>query len=181
MRSLLMCVLAGCLLPAWPMAAQAVSTPTPVFQETLTTGMIGITAAQTAQLNVLNSSEATTLTVAGCVVQLAFYDAQGHLLKQGAAVNLTPGTATSFSLGRGDVTSPSATTLRLSVRGQVSTVAAPTAAANPVAILSSCTLFTSLEVYETTTGITQVFTTDTRVLSTGGVVPLAVAGHPAEH
>jgi hypothetical protein len=179
MRSFSMCVLAGCLLLAWPLAAQVVSTPTPVVQETLTTGMVGFTAAQTAQLNVLNMSEATTLTVAGCEVQLAFYDAQGHLLKQGAAVNITPGTATSLSLGRSDVTSPSVTTLRLSVRGQVSTVAAPTASASPAVILSSCTLFTSLEVYETATGITQVFTTDTRLLSTGGVVPLVVAGRLA--
>ena len=185
MRSPRKSVLAVLLLSAVPLAAQISApspvpspVPTPSFQQTLTTGIVGFTGSQTALLNVLNSSAATTTTLAGCEVQLAFYDGQNHLLKQGTATNIAPGSATSLGLGRSDVLVPSPTNGRVSIRGQVSTVPSPVASggsANPAVIVGFCSLFTSLEIYDSVTGVTQVFTTDTRTVSTGEVVPLVAA------
>lgn len=172
------------LLSAVPLAAQ-ISLPSPapitvpqVFQQTVTTAIVGFAASQTVQLNVLNSGIATTTTVAGCEVQLAFYDSQNRLLKQGTATNVAPGNATSLSLVRGDVPTASATTPRVSLRGHVTVVPPTSATAGPAVLVSSCSLFTSLEVYDTVTGVTQVFTADTQSSFTGEAVPLTI-GQPA--
>jgi len=183
------CVLAGWLLVAAQAAAQTVPTipvPAPVaaYQTAVSTAMVGFTASQTVQLNVLNlTAAATTATatpanpVAACEVQLAFYDGQNRLLKQGTVTGIGPGAAASLSLGRGDFPAASATAQRVSIRGQVNTVAAPVAslgASGPAVIVSGCSPVVSLEVYDNVTGATQVFTTDARVVWTGGAVPLAV-------
>jgi hypothetical protein len=176
--------LAALALSAAQLTAQVTtpvpSLPTPVVaQQTLTTGMVGFTSSQTVELTVLNTAPAATTTLPGCEVQLAFYDSQGHVVKQGTATTIGPGTSTSLTLSRSEVptATAAASAARVPVRGQVSTVAASTASSSSTVALAACALFPSLEVYDTTTGVTQVFTTDTRALYTG-VVPLAVL--PAE-
>jgi hypothetical protein len=172
--------LAVLLLSAVPLAAQipvpgpgSLPAPIPALSQTLTTGIVGFTGSQTAVLNVLNMSAATTATAAGCEVQLAFYDSQNRLLKQGATAMIAPGVATSLSLGRADVPAASATTPRVSIRGQVKTVVpSPGTAAGPAILVGICSLFTSLDVYDNVTGVTQVFTTDARTVFIGDVLPL---------
>jgi hypothetical protein len=170
--------LAVLLLSAVPLAAQTLlpsPVPIPALSQTLTTGIVGFTGSQTAQLNVLNMSAASTAALAGCEVQLAFYDSQNRLLKQGATTTIAPGSAASLSLGRSDVPAASATTPRVSIRGQVKTVVPSTSTvAGPAILFSSCSLFASLEVYDNVTGVTQVFTSDTRMVISGDVVPLTV-------
>jgi len=182
MRSPRQPFLAVLCLSAVPLVAQVVPpvpAPTPVLSQTFTTAVVGFTASQTVQLNVLNSSATTTATLAGCEVQLAFYDSQNRVVKQGATATIAPGAATSLSLGRADVPAASATALRVSIRGQVKTVSPSTTAVPGTLILAgSCSLFASLEIYDNVTGGTEVLTTDTRTVYTGDVVPLT-ASQPA--
>jgi hypothetical protein len=176
MRSPRMCFLAM-LLSAIPLVAQVVSVPPaplPALSQTLTTAVVGFTGSQTVQLNVLNMSAATTATLAGCDVQLAFYDSQNRLLKQGTTTNIAPGATASLSLGRSDVPAASATAPRVSVRGQLRTILPPTTSGT-VGELSSCSLFASLEIYDNVTGATQVFTTDARTVFAGDVVPVVLS------
>ncbi len=164
------------LLSAVPLAAQVISTspaPLPALSQTITTAVAGFTGSQTVQLNVLNANVASTTTLAGCEVQLAFYDAQNRLLKQGTTATIAPGVATSLSLGRTEVPAASATSPRISLRGLVKTILPPTATSSgPAVLVSSCLLFTSLEIYDNVTGVTQVFSTDTRTIFSGDAVPL---------
>jgi hypothetical protein len=162
-----------------PLAAQTrVPMPFPIsaLPQALTTAIVGFTGSQTAQLNVLNMSPATTATVSGCEVQLAFYDSQNRLLKQGATTTIAPGVAATLFLGRSEIPVAAATMPRVSIRGQMKTVVPPTTTASEAgaAILAaSCSLFASLEIYDNVTGATQVFTTDTRTVYTGTVMPMA--------
>jgi hypothetical protein len=169
-------LLAVLLLSVVPLAAQTqlpAPAPIPALSQTLTTGIVGFAASQTVQLTVLNMSPTTTATLPGCEVQLAFYDSQGHQLKQGTTVTIAPGVATSLSLGRADVPAASAATPRVSIRGQVKTVVPSTGTtAGPAVLVSLCSLFNSLEVFDNTTGVTQVFSTDTRAVSLGDAEPL---------
>ena len=187
------CALAGWLLLAIQASAQTVTpgpilAPIPAYQAAVSTAMIGFTASQTAQLSVVNlttaSTASSTAPTVACDVQLAFYDGQNALLKQGSTVNLAPGTATSLSLGHADLPASTATALRVSVRGQVKTTlvspAASSASSGPaVIVVGACSPVVSLEIYETATGATQVFTSDTRAVTTSGAVPMA-ASLPAE-
>jgi hypothetical protein len=179
MRSPSKSFLAVLLLSGAPLAAQIVppvSVPTPALSQTLTTGIAGFTGSQTVLLTVLNMSPATTATLAGCEVQLAFYDSQNRVLKQGATTTIAPGVATSLSLGRAEVPAASATTPRVPIRGQLRTIVPPTTTASSPAILAgTCSLFTSLEIYDNVTGVTQVFSTDTRTVYTGDVLPLTAS------
>jgi hypothetical protein len=162
------------LLFAVPLAAQVVSTsptPMPALSQTLTTAMVGFTGSQTAQLSVLNMNPATTTTLAGCEVQLAFYDSQNKLLKQGAATSVAPGTATTLFLSRSEIPVAAASMPRVSIRGQAKTILPPTTTSGP-AVLSSCALLASLEIYDNVTGVTQLFTSDTRTVFTGDVIPV---------
>jgi hypothetical protein len=164
------------LLSVVPLAAQVISVPPvplPALSQTLTTAVVGFTGSQTVELNVLNMSTATTTTLAGCDVQLAFYDSQNKLLKQGTTTTIAPGATASLSLGRSDVPAASATAPRVSVRGQIKTILPPTTS-GPAVVVSGCSLFASLEVYDNVTGATQVFTTDTRPVFTG-FVPVALS------
>ena len=59
------------------------------------------------------------------------------------------------------------------IRGQVKTVVPPaSSSAGPAVLVSFCSLFTTLEVYDNVTGVTQVFTSDTRAVFTGDVLPM---------
>ena len=159
---------AGLLLSAAQVMAQN-TTPTPISQQTFTTGMVGFIGGQTAQLNVLNIGSAG-VTTQSCPVQLAFYDGQSKLLGQSSVVNLLPGTATVYDLSRSAAIAATATS-RLQIRGVVRTVPVPTAAnASTTIVPVNCSLVTTLEIYDLT-GATQVLTSDTRLVPTGIVTP----------
>ena len=162
-----------------PLLAQTVTLPggvttTPiVLEQSYTTGMVGFTVNQTARLNVLNlnsvpvlyptatTSTTTTTSTANCTVELQFYDNKGALVQQFVVPNFAPGAATSFDLPRTGGTSETAA--RAEIRGVV-VVNPPTSVASlasPAAV-GYCTVFTTLEVFDSTTGSTVSSTSDTR-------------------
>jgi hypothetical protein len=175
--------LAAALAFGTPVLAQIVSLPggpitTPiVFQQSFTTGMVGFTTNQTARLNVLNLNSVpattTTPTASNCTVELQFFDNKGTLVTQTVAPNFAPGTATSFDLTRASVTSETAA--RAEIRGVVVVnPPLPTTSAAPTP--GYCSVFTTLEIFDATTGSTVSLTSDTRAVGLPFVVPLAAEG-----
>ena len=77
-------------LTAFGLYAQTTSTP-PV-QVTFTTGIVGISEGQTAQMNALNPEDAASATAATCSALLTFWAGDGTLLKS-KTVNVAPGTS----------------------------------------------------------------------------------------
>lgn len=86
----LTCVLAFC--------AVAVSAQTIPAGPVLTTGMIGIAASQTAQLNLLNPGVQPPATGVICSVVAAFVDKTGTVVKTSPIWNVLPGTSQSFAI-----------------------------------------------------------------------------------
>jgi hypothetical protein len=158
-------------------------TTTPTFESAATTGMVSLMpSTQTAQLNVLNTAgvpasttTTTTTPVAACPVDLEFLDAQGTVRKSLQVANLAPGTAASLTFSLSDI--PAGTVVfRLEIRGVVKSnpiVTGPIAAGTATMIpFSTCPMMTTLELFDTTTGITQALTSDTRPFATALFVPL---------
>ena len=163
-------------LAALPLAAQSATTTT--FLSASSTGMMGLAATQTAQLNVVNLSAAATTanttTIAPCEVQLEFWDATGKMIKSTTIANLAPGAAGSFSIRLADVAT-STSTLRTEVRGVVRTSPLTTSGSGvaiPIAYPLNCSVATTMEIFDNGTGVTQSSTSDLRALSGGVVVPL---------
>jgi hypothetical protein len=133
------CVFAGAVL-AMAGGAMAQST-TPMLPVALhTSGMFGLTAGQTARLNVLNPGALAPAVGVVCAAQLSFLNAQGTVLKT-TTVTVPPGESTSFNLDRD---------LDLIVndfRVQVRAVIAYTS--------NTCALLPTLEVFNDDTGRTQ--------------------------
>jgi len=173
---------------------------TPNYQSVVTTGMVGIAASQTAQLNVLNITMAATiasLTAPTCPVEMDFYDSQGHSVKTTSVSNLAPGAAASLTLNHSEFPTTSQMALHTLVRGVVKTnpaasgtptpgttgsgTTAPTLPGGvvvlpPIYYVPGCSVFTTLEVFDSTSGVTQTFTSDTRGLQSF-IVPLANRGN----
>jgi len=181
------------------------STTTPNYQSVVTTGMVGIAASQTAQLNVLNITMAATiasLTAPTCPVEMDFYDSQGRSVKSTSVSNLAPGAAASLTLKLSEFPTASPVALHTLVRGVVKTnpaasgtptpgttgsgttgpgTTAPTLPGGvvvlpPIYYAPGCSVFTTLEVFDSTGGVTQTFTSDTRALESF-VVPLFNRGN----
>jgi hypothetical protein len=169
--------------------ATAQTTSAPTFETTVTTGIVGwAPGSQTAQLNVLNTgglvAVATTITttaptpVAACPVELEFHDAQDKVLKTLEVSNLAAGTAASLTLKLSDL--PAATTApRLDIRGVVKSnpivsgpIPAGSAPVIPAFPFLTCSVMPTLELFETSTSVTQTFTSDTRLFGTPQIVPL---------
>jgi hypothetical protein len=172
------------LLSAGLAAAQTSTTPS--YESTVTTGIVGwALASQTAQLTVLNSGAAliavpgsSSTTATTCPVELAFYDAQNNLLKSTQVANVAPGTASSLTLKLADLTT-APTGLRIDIRGVVKsnplTTGSGTASLPNIPLFSVCSLVTTMELFDNTTGVTQVLTSDTRAVATLIALPLPVS------
>jgi len=144
------------------LGAAGAQTTVSKYTSSVTTGMVGLAATQTAQLNVLNLG-APTLTaspVALCAVELSFYDAQNKLLNSSTAT-IVPGAAASLTLGYTKLP-PVAIGFHPLIRGVVRTVAVPSAAAVASPIPASCNLFVTLELFDSMTGVSHIVTSDTR-------------------
>ena len=148
------------------------------IQQTMTTGMVGFTANQTARLNVLNLNPVPAIanTQPNCTVGLQFFDAQNHSLKQSVVPNFAPQTATSLDLSAVPAAiaslSPPAPP-RQEIRGAVTVNPAPSPVMSPAAV-GYCSVMVSLEIFDNTTGSTVALTTDTRAIGIGGIVPLGM-------
>jgi hypothetical protein len=152
-----------------------VAEPMAMVQPAVTTGMAGLTTNQTARLSVLNlnSTSITTATLTppiNCTVELQFFDAQNKSLKQAVVLNFAPQTATTLDLKRSEITTQTAN--RAEIRGQINVNPTSTPVANPT-VPGYCTIFTTLQIFDETTGSTVVLTSDTRVTNAGPfVIPL---------
>ena len=182
-------VLLALLISAGLTTAQTTTTPT--FESAVTTGIMGFTpSSQTAQLNVLNtggflavagttSATGTSSTAAACPVELEFHDAQNNVLKTMQVSNVAAGTAVSLTLKLADLAAaPSG--LRLDIRGVVKSnpvVSGPIPAGSGTMIpvpFPACSILPTLELFDTSTGVTQMFSSDTRPFGTPVAVPLTI-------
>jgi hypothetical protein len=163
---------------------------TPTFATTVTTGMVGwAPASQTAQLNVLNTgapvptATSPTTTAGACPVELQFFDGQNNLLKSLSVTNVASGTAASLTLKLSDLTAaPSG--VRLDIRGAVksnplvttttTTTIPPGSGSTIISPFTICSFVTTMELYDSTTGVTQTLTSDTHPFGTLIAVPLAL-------
>jgi hypothetical protein len=148
-----------------PMAAQtSTSSPAPTPPYSATFAMVGFTPGETVRLNVLNIQDAILLTPAApCVVQAAFLDAGGRVIKS-TTLTVNPGASLPFDLGVPDLTTPIG--LRAEVRA-VFTVPVPVPTPQPSSTASApgaCAVFPSVEVFNNVTGETRVYTTHHKLL-----------------
>ena len=149
--------------------------PMSMVQPAVTTGMVGLTTNQTARLSVLNLNSTSTTTASltppiNCTVELQFFDAQNKSLKQSLVLNFAPQTATTLDLTRAAITTQTGN--RAEIRGAVTVNPASTPVAG-AATPGYCSVFTTLQIFDETTGSTVVLTSDTRVTNAGPfVIPL---------
>jgi hypothetical protein len=136
--------------------------------------MVGLTTNQTARLSVVNlnststSTSTTTTSPTNCTVELQFFDGKNNSLKQSVVPNFAPQTAATLDLKRSEITAQTAA--RAEIRGVV-TVNGPTPVASP-SIPGYCAVFTTLQIFDETTGSTVLLTSDTRSFPGGMVIPL---------
>jgi len=140
--------------------------PTPyVVQQTYTTGMVGFTTNQTARLNVFNlnpvetTTSPTTAPPPNCTAELRFFDQKGAQVSQSVVPNFAPGASTSLDLTRIAVTSE--TSARAEIRAAVTINPAPTPVGSPAAV-GNCSVVSTLEIFDTTSGSTVALTSDFR-------------------
>jgi hypothetical protein len=164
------------LLFTAPLLAQVTlpggSIPTPIaFQQTYTTGMVGLAANQNARLNVfnLNPVAATTSTTstppANCAVALEFYDNKGGMVSRTTVPNFAPGQSAFFDLPYSSLTTESL--VHAEIRGVVVINPTPASGAS-TAVVGNCSVITTLEIFDATTGSTVALTSDTRPVAALG-------------
>jgi len=146
-------------------------------QETMTTGMVGITLSQTARLNVLNLNPVPVSTnlpalPANCNVEMQFVDTKNNVLKQNTVANFAPQTATSLDLNAATTNISGPTAQRSQVRGVVS-VNPPTTSTTP-SNPGRCSVAVTLEVFDNTSGSTVSLTTDVHVIGVSGILPFLI-------
>ncbi len=175
--------LAGLLLfgPQFLAQAQTISTSAPM--SVVTTGIVGVTAMQTARLNVLSLQPVIPgVTAVICPATLEFYDDTGALLKQLVVTNISPATAASlvFKPPVASTAVGARTQIRAVVLTPSSFVFAP--GSGPVStppvpmpvfpVSRGCSVMASLEIIDDSTGVTHAFTTDLRTMTSFGIVPM---------
>lgn len=186
MNRTLSSVLAALLLSGAPLLAQ-VSFPNFFLTPATSTGVVGLAASQTAQLNVVNlvtAGTTTTTPTVPCQVQLEFWDSQGKMVKMSPTpITLAPGAAAFLQIKLSDVTSPTSP-LRTEVRGvvrrptptpQTGVTIPPGTTVQPIFYPAYCTVATTLEIFDTTSGVTQSLTSDMHVLENFAILPPVAA------
>jgi len=161
------CICAAAVLAAAGGASAQVSTSI-LFATVRTSGMVGLTAGQTARLNVLNPGAlAPAATAVVCSAQLSFWTDQGTVVKT-TSVSVLPGKSVSFNLNRD--TDVAAAGERVEIRAVIAYPAlSPATTTPPTAV---CGLLPTLEVFNNDTGRTQF------VVGRFAPVPLALATTP---
>ena len=160
---------------------QAQTTTVSVSGIASTTGIVGVTSTQTAQLNVLNLQPVIPGVAAViCPATLEFYDDSGALLKQLAVTNISPATAAHLAF------KPPVASTAVGARAQIRAVVVtatnfvvtpgtePPTPALPVS--RACSVMASLEIIDDATGAAHTFTTDLRAMPAYGILPMTV-GH----
>ena len=152
------------------LAAQIISPLPPIraFQQVQTFGMVGLAEGQTARLNVLNPGvPSPAATGAMCSALLTFFDDQGASLKS-ATVTVIPGKSDSYDLDS-DKDLKLAVNQRRQIRAtiQIPPVVPPPGSLAPQFI--PCTLISTLEVFDTITGKTQVVIVQTQYVTSPAI------------
>jgi hypothetical protein len=119
------------------------------------------------------------------MVQLEFWDSKGNLVKSMAISNLGAGATASLAIKFTDVTTtpPNTSPMRTEIRGVVrrtvpttGVTATPTPMPQPITFIPpSCSVATTLEVFDNLSGVTQALTSDLHALEEFTVMPLASA------
>ena len=143
---------------------------TTATQTILTTGMVGIADAQTAQLNLLNPGVLPGASAVACTAAVSFVDASGIVLKS-ASLTVLPGQSMSFSL-RSDTDLNLVAGDRREIRATISSPAITPVATASAALIAACILIPTLEMIDTVSGRTLV------VLGHAATVPSLVTATP---
>lgn len=141
-------MLAGIVLVSGAMMAQTTTTSSTLTRQT-STPPIGLGSTETAQINVTNLATASSSgTAASCTGSVSFVNAGGT----------TIGSATNFTVASGQTSSVSlpfnkagASGTRTEIRGIVTRTQTTGSGAAP------CSLSSSLEIYDTSTGATHAY------------------------
>jgi hypothetical protein len=153
-----------------PLTAIVILLASSAFAQTTTTSgsrsfdypPVGLASSETMQINVLNSATASsTGTAASCTGTISFTSATGAAL----------GTAASFTVTSGEIfsaTLPFAKTAASGTRTEVVGVVSVTTASG-----TPCGLRTSLETFDTSSGVTHVY-----LAGPGGGPGRGPGGHP---
>lgn len=169
-KLMILAATAGTLVPGLAPVARAQTTTSPIaFTQTMTSGIVGVAASQTARLNAYYPGPlAPYATGALCSAQVSFTDDQGNVLKteaitvkpgQSVAVDFTPSTQQSSAVSgrvelRASVSVPLATPVTPGTPGPMPGIAVP---------LAFCSLSPTLEIFDNDTLKTQVLVTDFRL------------------
>jgi hypothetical protein len=130
----------------------------PTFTSTSNLPPIGLAATETAQVNVVNTAQASSSgTAASCGGSIAFYNAKGTII----------GTASAFTVGSGQIFSVTLPYASAGAAGSRTVVRAVITSAETIAIavlgsppgnaVPPCSLAYSLETYDTATGVTHAY------------------------
>jgi len=139
-------------------------TTTPIAPPTFTSSSnlppIGLAITETAQVNLVNTAKASSSgTAASCGGSVAFYNSKGTII----------GTATSFTVGSGQIFSVTLPYASAGASGSRTVVRAVITSAETIAIailgspgssgvaITPCSLAYSLETYDTATGVTHAY------------------------
>jgi hypothetical protein len=128
-------------------SAVAIAQTTTTTTRTQTSNLppVGLASTETAQINVTNIAASSTTETASCAGTISFVNAAGTVI----------GSATSFTVASGVTSSaslPFAKTASTSTRTEVRGIIALTTTSDV-----PCALSTSLETYDTTSGVTHMY------------------------
>lgn len=157
--------------------------PTAMYTMSSNLPPVGLAITETAQVNVVNTAVAplsTGTAVAPCSGSIAFYNAGGSII----------GTATSFTVGSGKIfsatlpyASAGAAGSRTVIRPVITVIppaitVAVTGVIAPVLAIPACSLSSSLETFDTATGVTHVFVAGTATTGTFGALSGILTPNP---
>jgi hypothetical protein len=142
-----------CVLALGAMALSAQVTPANTLQ---TTAMVGIAESQTARLNLLNPGVQAPAGSVLCTAMVEYLDGGGTVLKT-VSVTVAPVKSAGVEL-HSDVDLSLAIGARREIRATIAipTVPSPGTAAGAVAATPACKLIPTLEIFDSSSGRTQV-------------------------
>ncbi len=130
------------------------------YVSSVSTGIVGLSVTQSAQLNIVNLSPVPVgaSPVVACTAELDFYDGQGRLLTS-STVKVAPDSAASLTLKYTSIPAVSVAA-RTPIRGVVRT-GPLVPGATSTAVPAGCELATTLELFDNATGATQAVISET--------------------
>ena len=123
---------------------------------------VGLASSETAQVNVLNTAQANGSTAASCSGSISFYNAEGTVIGSAATFNnLATGQIFSATL---PYSASGGNGSRTVIRVEIARAQSVTGAAVP-----PCNFTSSLETFDTATGVTHVVISGPAFVSVSGI------------